>query len=468
MLMLLGAGPVWAAPEWSAFLDKNLKKHGLLKQHLGLYLGPVGDGGGVCPGPGPKAWGLNEGRAFIPASVTKLFVSGAALELLGAEERFVTQVRAGPVAPSGARDLYLVGGGDPSFVSESMWLLVQELLRWGPLEVEDIVVDDSLFRWSRDRSGRGLASLQRAYNAPVGAMNFNWSVVNVRLGPGEQVGDKARIRLDPMDGLLTVRNKALTVRRAARAQTKIQVIPGTQKNGRCIGAGELHVSGQVALGSKERLWYRSIVGDPACWSAWNFKAFLEERGVAVRSGLRVGEAPQGARLLASHKSLALKDILKGFMRFSNNAMAEMLVSHLGLKVQKQPGAGLRVLTDYIKSKGLKDFQVHSASGLSRKNRFRPADVGEFLSKMGQHLRLGVEFRSALAVGGGEGSLSGRMPDVSSLVRAKTGMLSGVASLAGYVRTPCSGAERVFAFFYNGPKTNSARAFMDNLIKELTR
>ena len=105
-------------------------------------------------------------------------------------------------------DLYIKGFGDPSLVSEQMWLLVNELKALTLNKVDgDIVADSSFFDNSLRIKTWKKAGVE-AYNAPLSALSFNFNTVVVHMLPGEKLGDSPRVVVDPDIDFIQVGNRA--------------------------------------------------------------------------------------------------------------------------------------------------------------------------------------------------------------------------------------------------------------------
>jgi D-alanyl-D-alanine carboxypeptidase/D-alanyl-D-alanine-endopeptidase (penicillin-binding protein 4) len=142
------------------------------------------------------------------------------------------------------------------------------------------------------------------------------------------------------------------------------------------------------------------------------------------------------------------------MKFSNNYIAEILTKNLGAEQKGLPGTmekGVQVIRDYMKEKGMKDSELYNPSGLSRKNKFTPRDVLKVLASVKNSFRVYPEFLSSLPISGVDGTLKrhlGTSDQYDGHVRAKTGHLSGVSSLSGFISGE-EGQIYSFVFLFNG-------------------
>ena len=384
---------------------------------------------------------LNSGQKKIPASVSKILTSYAILKRFPLGYKFYTRLY------SDGKNLYLKGGGDPSFVSENLWFLVNEFNRNGIKDIKgNIVVDDTLFDKVRFDESREDRRVDRAYDSPVGAMSFNWNAVNVFVKP-TTAGQKARVVIDPENDFFELQNNTMTV---AGTPKKDLVVTISNSN------KQISVSGEVSAKAPEKAVFKAVE-DPALWSGVNLKAFLEQRGIHTEGKVVAGVTPADAELLAVNESKNLAYILADMNKFSNNFVAEMLTKNMAAQDEKQ-NASLKRGVDIIREE-LKEIQlsqndviVKNPSGLTRYNLFSAASLNRVLSTIKKDFSIYPIFADSLPIAGVDGTLKKRFKNTpgEGWVRAKTGYLDGVASLAGYAGK-ADGSVYTFSFLYNGPR-----------------
>ncbi|MCB0349989.1 MAG: D-alanyl-D-alanine carboxypeptidase/D-alanyl-D-alanine-endopeptidase [Bdellovibrionales bacterium] len=447
--------------------DKSLKKivesSSISQKNLGLI---------VANEHGETVFAVNADKKFMPASLTKIITAAAALEKFEVGHQFMTSVLAerSKIKKSIlSGDLYLRGGGDAGFVSESMWFLVNEFMRSGIREVSgDIIVDDSRFDSVRFDLSRDQDRVDRAYDSPIGAMTFNWSAVNIFVRPGAKSGEPAVIFADPESEYIRIINKTKT---SAGSKSSIQVSNlGYNKK---YKAEEIMVSGTMGLSASEFVSYKSIT-KPEVWAGQQFREFLKRRGVVVKGSVSSGVTPKSAEVVATYKSKPIGDLVYSMMKFSNNYIAEILTKNLGVEIKGEPGTmekGVDVLRAYLKESGVKDAEIFNPSGLSRKNKFAPNDILRILLKVKNNFKVYPEYLSSLPIAGVDGTLKRRMgkDELNGQVRAKTGHLTGVAGLGGFASAP-SGEMYSFIFLYNGgaKETYDSKVLFDKLVLELLK
>ncbi len=444
--------------DWQSRINKILYSSKISKAHLGIFISD--DSSGEKP-----IFSLNASAKIIPASVTKLVTSAVVLEELPPGTKFKTGLWSkAKVEKSHLKgDLYLKGGGDPSFVSENMWFLVNSFLRTRVNTIEgDIIVDDSLFDQSRFDSSRQEERVDRAYDAPTGAMSFNWNSVNIFIRPGTSSGEAAVVFADPENDYIQLKAQVKTS--SAGSSNSILV----EREARPGNEGDLViVKGKIAADSKEVTVYKNIT-HPDLWSGFNLRSFLKQRGIEVLGKIRSGIIPAGANLLAESESKPVELILADMNKFSNNFVAEMLAKSAAAKISV-PGnisRAMEMSRDYMKKLGIKesDFELQNPSGLTRDNRLTAFGLWKVLSDLEKRFQIQPELMTSLPIGGVDGTLKKRFKESAGLrqVRAKTGSLTGVVSMAGYLSGP-EGHPIPFVMMYNGSDDESAvRVLFDKL------
>ena len=409
-------------------------------------------------------------RLMIPASVTKLVTSLAVLRNFPPGTRFKTQLfrqgsQKGDVLEG---DLILVGQGNPTFVSEDMWNLVNQFTREGIKKVRgNLILDDTFFDSVKFDPSRQDKRVDRAYDAPVGALSFNWNSVNIFVRPNLSQ-EKARVWLDPQNDFAGLKSSIKTVSRGA-TQIEVDRIDLKVKN-------EFSLSGQISTEMKEKVAFASVT-DPTLWTGENLVQFLKQRGVEFESKPRLvkQKKPDDAVLVAEIESKPVEWIVADMNKFSNNFVAEMLTKLLGTKVQS-PGTlplGMQVIEKEMLQIGLKnsEFKLVNPSGLTRENRLTAKALWTVLAEAYQDAALQPEFVASLPISGVDGTLKNRFKRGSGAglrrVRAKTGLLTGVTSLAGFVSSSDSRQSPIaFVFMHNQPDGKEIGATVRELFDQV--
>jgi len=383
-----------------------------------------------------------------PASNVKLFTSAAALARLGPEFRFDTEflLDAGTGGAAAPRTLYVRGKGDPSVVTERLYAMAADLSHLGLRRVADIVLDDSWFDAERIAPGFDQEDGDRAYLAPTGALSLNFNTVAVHVAPGDRVGAPARVELEPDSPFFELVNRTVTVgpRSARRLVPSSQPLPGRQR---------IVVEGRVPLGGRPSATWRKI-DDPPRYFGETLRRLLEARGVRVVGRVRPGPVPPDARLFHVAESEPLDELVRRLNKSSNNFTAEQLMKALGAATSGPPGhlgGGVAAVEQLLAELGIPrgSYVMKNGSGLNDANRFSARQTVRLLAAMARRFPLASEYLASLPVAGKDGTIRWRMEGTEAVgrVRAKTGTLDGVSTLAGYVET-ASRERLAFAIFVN--------------------
>ncbi|WP_433789945.1 D-alanyl-D-alanine carboxypeptidase/D-alanyl-D-alanine endopeptidase [Actinoplanes sp. CA-252034] len=380
----------------------------------------------------------------LPASTQKLLTAAAALEVLGADYRFRTTVRAR------GRDLYLRGEGDPTLTFQRIDRLAASVARARTKRYARLILDDTWF----DRVPLGLDwSWQDepfGSTAPVSALSFaanaRFDNAAVEIRYQGVNGRRPTIRVWPPTGTVRVVNRAVT----GDGGDTIGAV-------RTHGTASITVTGNVAAGRSGADLVS--VPDPAVTTAGLFRAALRRHGVTITGRTLRGTVPGGTRPVATQTSQPLAEILPPFLKLSNNGIAELLVKAMSRATDPvRPGSwptGLAAATRALGRLGVDTrlLTMGDGSGLSRRNWVTARQVTTLLERA-QRRTWFPAFRAALPVAGDPapligGTLSNRMRGTPAAgnVRAKTGTLSGVNALSGYVTAP-DGRRLIFAFIVN--------------------
>ena len=385
----------------------------------------------------------------IPASNLKLLTALAVLDAFGPTHRFTTVIatdrnpdEAGAVGTLGIR-----GGGDPGLTSEQWWRLAADLRRRGLAKVDgDLIVDESYFDREYWHSEWGRIS-SRAFHAPVSGLSANYGAFFVRVGPGLSPGDPLRVQIDPPLDYLEAENRGRTV--GAEAKGGLSVARGSASN----LSETVVVSGQLSLEAEPKDFARSV-RDPALYAGAVLKFQLEALGIEVTGRVRRGSADQPVELLR-HAGRPVSELVRLFLKYSNNAMAEGLVKAMGASATGKPGswplgmAEVRRRLDALDVLG-PGARLVDGSGLAPGSRLSPRMLVDAIQHGASSFRFGPEYVAALPIGARDGTLEKRTGVPEERVRAKTGLLGAqrVVSLSGFAER-ADGETVIFSILVNG-------------------
>lgn len=410
---------------------------------------------------------LNASASLMPASAIKLLTGLVALKKLGPDFTYKTEALIEKPISNGILqgDLYLKGGGDPSLVTERLFILAGDILRSGLSELKgNIVVDDWAFDQVHHDENRIPTDTDRPYNAPIGALSFNYNSTTVYFRPGDKIGDSVKVFVEPDTKYIFIKNEAKTSKLGTKYNIQAQRVSGGE-NGDVI-----RVTGTMPLFMEEQRRYFNIVS-PSIYSGRALRMMLEMRGVkfAPDSQIIHRQAPPSAINVAEIASLPMRDIVGLMNKYSNNFIADALVKTLGMEIKGRPGTmekGLEILNEEALRLGLNDkgFKVVSGSGLTRINRMSSKQFIGLLNAAYLDFEVLPELLSSLPIAGRDGTLRRRMEGTQAYgrLRGKTGSIDGVAALVGVVQSR-GGELLAFSVLMNDEKKdfNQLKKWQDN-------
>lgn len=388
---------------------------------------------------GHTLFGHNADKLFNPASNQKLLTTAAALFYLGPSYRFKTEVwRRGQLEGGVLKgDLHVVGYGDPTLTTEALFGLVNEVAMRGITRVDgDLYIDSGFFDDVTEGPGWEQEVGDHAYAAPVGALSVNFNTFTVRILPGARAGAPLMAEVWPPVPSIELMIKGRTRGRGRRGRVWI----GTTRQ----DDDSIHVTirGSLSTSSTHGRVIRRRVHRPSQYAGEMLVELLRMRGIRIRGKVKTGAVDTSASsLVYTHRSQPLSAIISTLNKYSNNFMAEQILKTLGAEVHGAPGTwknGNNAVGAFLTEIGVPadSFVLVNGSGLNDTNRVTPMQITHLLHQMHKRFELRPEFVASLAVAGQSGTITGRFEDspASARLRAKTGSLTGVSALSGYVVT----------------------------------
>jgi serine-type D-Ala-D-Ala carboxypeptidase/endopeptidase (penicillin-binding protein 4) len=343
----------------------------------------------------------------ILASNTKLFTTAAALARFGVAGKLSTEVRGtGELGERGVYrgNLYLVGGGDPTFGSQSF-------------------------------AGRAYGG-----GATVETLAAQLDRAGVERVAGRVLGDESAF-----DGLRGGPDSGY---------------------GTSIWVGPLSALGyNRGLGNENGSSFQT---SPPGFAAARLTDALRRRGIAVGGAASSGTAPGSADILAAVESPTMARLAALTNKPSDNYFAEMLVKDLAMQARGRgtTAGGAKLAARFARRLGGGPARLADGSGLSRLNRASPYRVVKLLLALRERDEWRA-FSRSLSIAGRDGTLGSRMRGgpARGHCRGKTGTLTGVSAVSGYCRAR-SGENYAFSILMNGADPYGARAIQDRMLQAI--
>jgi D-alanyl-D-alanine carboxypeptidase/D-alanyl-D-alanine-endopeptidase (penicillin-binding protein 4) len=383
---------------------------------------------------------LNPRTLLVPASTAKLVSLASAVDAVGWDYRYETVVRALAPLVDGTieGDLLIVGSGDPSIggrAGQQLGIWVDALKAQGLRRIDGRVIgDDDAVEEPRPQLAWAWDDLGYTTGALFGALNLAENRMEITVNPGQALDYQPTFSMEPAAWSRPLRNRTVT----GPAQSPLQLWPEQRP-----GEPFLTIAGSIPIDAPPARLQISV-GNPTAWFASVFRAALISGGIEVTGEAYdvddVAQRPEWGRasVLYTHRSPTLAEIAQPMFKNSINLYGEAVLRLNAAKgVPATNDAALEGLRARMTAWGIPPdaWQIIDGSGLSRRNAIAAEALVTILRRM--HDASGASpWMTALPVAGRDGTLAGRMTGTPAEgnVRAKTGTMSNIRTLAGYVRT----------------------------------
>ncbi|MBM3262853.1 MAG: D-alanyl-D-alanine carboxypeptidase/D-alanyl-D-alanine-endopeptidase [candidate division Zixibacteria bacterium] len=410
---------------------------------------------------GETLFAFQADRLFHPASNTKLFTAVNALYMLGPDYRHLTRLYGDDTLRARGDTLvtalYLYGTGDPLFDTDDMDGLAAQIAGYGFRVITgDLIADDSYFDDARLGEGWMWDDAGFDFSAQISALTLNLNCVTAIASPGDSAGALVRLRLDPPTAYVETSVTARTGNADEKTPFRMERRWKERRN-------ILDATGWLSPDATERRLVFSVE-DPALYAATILRDRLAARGVTVTGQVRRGYTPVRAQTLALHVSAPLTESVAFMLKESDNLAAELLLKSTGRRRTGETGsarnglAALRNVVTALTGVDTLSYRFADGSGLSWYNLITPSQTVSLLAAAYRDSTLRKPLWAALPAAGVEGTLKNRMRSspANGTLRAKTGTLSAVSCLSGFVHS-AEGEPLVFSVMINNFVGSSAAA-----------
>ena len=427
---------------------------------------------------------FNENKSLLPASCFKLLTAAEALALLGPEFRYRTEflttgkITDGKVKGYPAKiltgDLLIRGSGDPTFGVDSTF---GYSVLWG-LSSQDIhkisgriIGDDSYFTSDVYPLGWAVEDLPYYYAPQISGLNFERNQATLTVYSGESIGDPANFDFSaegPEFVGVDLKNIATT------SGDSISAIDLSRK----IGTNTITIGGKIALDG-ESVDQSASIENPTLHTVQAVTGMLRESGSIVTKealttrDLKVTYPYDKARVIAVDTSLSLSEIVKAMDKESDNMYAECLFRTVAKEIGGEGSwtKGAFIMKNFLGSLGCDTARIaiSDGSGLSRMDLISAHDFVTLLRAMPDKTSMWDAFYNSLPIAGVDGTLINRMKGTAAEgnVHAKTGSMTGVRSICGYLTTR-DGEQLAFSIIGNNytASGHSANELEDRILLRL--
>ncbi|MDL2357631.1 MAG: D-alanyl-D-alanine carboxypeptidase/D-alanyl-D-alanine-endopeptidase [Pseudomonadota bacterium] len=423
-------------------------------------------------------------RPMQPASTMKLVTTLVGLETLGPVFKGRTELRSNADLVRGVLkgDLVLRGGADADFSGEVLEKMLQTLRNQGIYRLAgNLVLDRSLF--SPTRSDVGLAPFDEApeayYNVIPDALLVNKNMLQIDMR--SSASKLTLVMQPPLEKVSIVADMRLIDTDCAKWEDGWKLPEAQQKGGRI----EVVLHGTFPKNCARG--YSINVVDRQEYVGRLFRATWKRLGGWFSGDVIEGVTAPDTRILAEHAARALPEVVRDINKPSDNTLARTLFLSLG-SLEADPVLGSRpvlyasadttqaradmAVRNWMRGHGINDagLVMENGSGLSRIERISPVQMGSLL-KAGLRSDWSPEFQASMPIVAVDGTMRRRLHDspAAGHARMKTGTLTNVVAIAGYVRDAL-GRQCVVVAMINSEQANNGkgRAVLDALVDWVAR
>jgi D-alanyl-D-alanine carboxypeptidase/D-alanyl-D-alanine-endopeptidase (penicillin-binding protein 4) len=377
----------------------------------------------------------NSKMLMHPASNMKLLTSSTAIAVLGRDFSFKTSVLTDSLvtADSSANNVYFRGMGNPDLKSSDLDTVVAQIKAAGVARVNgDVIADAGYFDDEYWGEGWMWDDEPFEFEAFITPLSINKNCVKVTVTPGAAAGDTVRVSIEPTTSYVSLTNRATTTADTVLVPLNVTRLFKERLN-------TIVVEGEMRGASRPREFFVTV-WKPELYAAQLLKEMLEKNGIAVGGTAHIGKAPENAREIGFQTS-RFDSMVVNMNKMSDNLSAENTLKTIAAVKRGLPGSaknGIYETKEFLSQFGIDTtkFLMVDGSGVSHYNLLTAEMLTQLLTGMAHRSDLFPLFYASLPVAGVDGTLSNRMRGTlaEKNLRAKTGSISGVSSLSGYVHT----------------------------------
>lgn len=423
--------------------------------------------------------GYNFEKIVRPASNLKLLTSSAILDELGTEFTYKTYVYGlgSQEGDTWKGDIIVRGTGDPSisgtYYGENKFHVFDKFYETldslGIREIEgNLIGNDSYFDQQPYPKGWSWEDLSFYYGVEISALSFNNNAVDLQVFANDEIGETPRIQWFPFDTdyVTFVNEQTITP-------------PDSEYDEfyrRVLGTNTIILRSKVPQNYDEK---ESLsVMNASMFFMDTFKEYLKDGGIETTGRILIDSQPHDwnsgrYQELAVHESVPLGQLMEQVNKDSENFYTEMLLKTAAAEKYDAQGStelGISLVKEFAARTGIDTSRVemNDGSGMSPGTLLSPSAITHLLVEMQHHPEFKA-FRNSLSIAGLDGSLENRFTNtpMAGNLRGKTGFVSGVRALSGYMKS-ATGRTLVFSVVTNNytNKTSYIDYLQESIIRQM--
>lgn len=384
---------------------------------------------------------VNENKFFIPASNLKLLTTASILWKLGADFTITTPIYIekktidNNISANSIDSLIIEGKGDPTFSQQQLNIIAEKLKQEGIKEINNLVLIDGYLSSPTTNYTWEFEDIYFYFAVPVNSLILNNNTVNFTLNHGN-INQRPSLQWsDELAGKqISIENNVYT--RDENTKFDITILPLFVRSQSGTEQSSLKMTGDFPLKKESNTW-RLAIPNPAQYFQESLIKTLNNYDIEVKNSQIINheeKLDKNKQFLLEIDSPALSELIKITNQDSNNLYAEVLLKYLADESVSEWENLAKIMTELGISED--NYKLKDGSGLSRHNLITPASLVTILRVM-NNSKYKDTFYNSLAVAGENGTLKNRFlnTNITNNLYGKTGTLTGVASLSGYLKTP---------------------------------
>ena len=395
---------------------------------------------------GKNSYEYNSNMPMTPASIQKVVTLLPALDTLGADYEFKTQLY-----KDKDNLLYIKLGADPYFTATDLKNMIKSLNQYKIYSTKEFYIDDTIVDKNEWGEGWQWDDDLNPLIPKFGAYNMDKNLLTINVCP-TQTGAPAEISTDVFYPTAFINNVVTADKTNIKLERKNYISPDV-----------INADGTVSSDTAIQI----PVNYPRRYFVLRLEDILRKQKVSYYGDFNLKKLPTNTYLIAEAKH-PLSDAINDILKRSNNMVAETVFKVAGGKFENKTGStedSIDMFNNYYAKQGINtsNIKIVDGSGVSKNNLLTADFMTNVLVKTAKNK--GFDLKTAMA-SPGEGTLSDRMLYFKDNLKAKTGTLTNTSTIAGYL-TVKSGKTYAFCIMVNDPKSKSAdkKSFEEYVLRE---